>query len=142
MGDPDSTIVGTIVSIFHIGAFLGAIFTSIVGERLGRRRTLICGTAIDTVGAILQCTSYGQAQMFVGRIISGLGNAISCVFEDYWYSFLLSSRDRNGDFGCACISVRGPQSWHARLGRCMSSQHCDRKDHFDFSVIIWRLMII
>ncbi|KXL43979.1 hypothetical protein M433DRAFT_68828 [Acidomyces richmondensis BFW] len=72
MGDPDSTIVGTIVSIFHIGAFLGAIFTSIVGERLGRRRTLICGTAIDTVGAILQCTSYGQAQMFVGRIISGL----------------------------------------------------------------------
>jgi len=84
MGNPDSTIIGTIVSIFHIGAFIGAIFTSFVGERLGRRRTLICGTAIDTVGAILQCTSYGQAQMFVGRIISGLGMACSCACETYW----------------------------------------------------------
>ena len=73
MDDPDGTIVGTIVSIFHVGAFIGAIAIYVVGERLGRRRTLIYGCAIDIVGAILQCSAFGRAQMFVGRIVSGLG---------------------------------------------------------------------
>ena len=90
MGNPSSTVTGTIVSIFQVGAFFGAIFTFLKGETMGRRKTLIYGSAADIVGAILQCSAYGQAQMFVGRIISGLGMLQSTLttFHDVSLTFM------------------------------------------------------
>lgn len=35
------------------------------------------GCAVLTVGAIIQCASYGIAQLIVGRIVAGLGNGLN-----------------------------------------------------------------
>ncbi|KAF5345010.1 hypothetical protein D9758_010437 [Tetrapyrgos nigripes] len=43
MGNPDAGLQGTIVSLYDIGCFFGAIATLVFGERFGRRKTFIVG---------------------------------------------------------------------------------------------------
>ncbi|KAI8941562.1 hypothetical protein NX059_002777 [Plenodomus lindquistii] len=38
--NPSADKIGTIVAIFEIGAFLGAVTTAIIGETLGRRNSV------------------------------------------------------------------------------------------------------
>ena len=45
----------------------------VLGQYFGRRMTLAIGQGIIIIGAILQSTSYGLAQMIVGRIVTGFG---------------------------------------------------------------------
>ena len=47
--------------------------TAVVGEKLGRRKSVGIGAIISTIGAILQASSYSRAQLIVGRIVSGVG---------------------------------------------------------------------
>ena len=54
-----------------MGCFLGAMTAFSIGERYGRKKTILIGTTIMTIGAILQSSSYSLAQIFVGRTISG-----------------------------------------------------------------------
>ncbi|EPE05877.1 sugar transporter stl1 [Ophiostoma piceae UAMH 11346] len=70
---PSSTITGLIVAIYEVGCFFGSLATAVVGERLGRRRTVAVGCAIMIVGAVLQASAFSRAQMIVGRIVSGVG---------------------------------------------------------------------
>ena len=36
------------------------------------------------IGAILQTTSYGYAQMLVGRVVTGIGNGLNVRSADIW----------------------------------------------------------
>jgi MFS family permease len=42
-----------------------------VGDRLGRKKTILVACAIMAVGTALKASSYSLAQMFVGRIVLG-----------------------------------------------------------------------
>ena len=55
-------------------------------EVLGRKKTILVGTTIMTVGAIIQISSYSVAQMIVGRIIAGIGNGINTSTAPVWQS--------------------------------------------------------
>ncbi|KAF3007647.1 hypothetical protein E8E13_008698 [Curvularia kusanoi] len=70
---PSANMIGTIVAIFEIGAFLGAMATAFVGEKLGRRKSIGIGAIISLIGAILQATAYSRAHLIVGRVVSGVG---------------------------------------------------------------------
>jgi MFS family permease len=97
---PKASISGLVVAIYEIGAFVGSIAVMIYGmfssketsqspvivapidsntsnffpgQYFGRRMTLAIGQGVIIIGAILQCTSYGLAQMIVGRIVTGFG---------------------------------------------------------------------
>lgn len=59
--------------LVKLGAFFGAIFAFTLGDRLGRRKTIIVGLACNTIGAIIQVSAYRLPQMVVGRIINGFG---------------------------------------------------------------------
>lgn len=59
-----------------VGCFLGAVATSIFGERLGRRRTIAIGVCIMILGSLLQATAYIRAHIIVARIVSGCGMGI------------------------------------------------------------------
>lgn len=41
--NPSILLVGTIVAIYEVGACVGSIITAIVGEYLGRRRSVLLG---------------------------------------------------------------------------------------------------
>ena len=56
-----------------VGCFFGAVATSIVGESLGRRKSIAIGVVVMIVGSLLQSTAYARAHIIVARIVSGCG---------------------------------------------------------------------
>jgi MFS family permease len=66
------------------GCFFGAVIAVWLGERLGRRKSVLVGTTIMSAGAILQICSYSVAQMIVGRIVAGIGNGINTATAPVW----------------------------------------------------------
>jgi sugar porter (SP) family MFS transporter len=70
---PDSALIGTIVAIYELTAFVGSIAVIFVGDYLGRRRTLNWGIYIQVLGVIIQCAAFTVPQLIVGRCITGIG---------------------------------------------------------------------
>lgn len=84
VGPSRTKVLSTVAAIYDIGCFLGAIAAFTFGERFGRRKTVLIGTTIMTIGAILVCSSYSLAQIFVGRIVLGIGNGINTSTAPIW----------------------------------------------------------
>lgn len=80
----NTSLQGTITAIYDIGCFFGALAAFVIGDWLGRKKTVLVGTTIMSIGAILQITSYSVAQMIVGRIIAGIGNGINTATAPPW----------------------------------------------------------
>lgn len=68
---PSPTIIGLIVSILEIGAFIGCLFTAAVGEQLGRKKSIAIGVVVMIIGSILQATAFHRAHLIVARVIAG-----------------------------------------------------------------------
>jgi len=84
--NPNATIQGQIVSTYDIGCILGAILTILVGDKLGRRKTIGLGCLFVLVGGTLQSSSYTLAHMIVGRIVAGVGIGIISAVVPIWQS--------------------------------------------------------
>lgn len=54
------------------------------GETLGRKKSILVGTTVMAIGALLQTTAYGVPQMIVGRIVAGLGNGLNTSTAPVW----------------------------------------------------------
>lgn len=73
---PDPTMIGLIVSIMEVGAFLGSICTAVVGESLGRKKSISIGVIILILGSLLQATAYSRPHLIVARVVTGIGLGI------------------------------------------------------------------
>lgn len=71
-----ATLLGTVTAIYDVDCCLGLLLAYSVGERLGRRNTILLGTIVMTIGAILQASSYSLGQMMAGRVVAGIGNGM------------------------------------------------------------------
>ncbi|KAL1632557.1 hypothetical protein SLS56_003456 [Neofusicoccum ribis] len=94
-----TTLISTVTAIYDIGCFFGAILAFMIGERLGRKKCVLLGTTIMSIGAIIQTASFGVPEMIVGRsiecsgryetdhdhsVIGGLGNGINTATAPVW----------------------------------------------------------
>ncbi|USW56582.1 Putative major facilitator, sugar transporter, major facilitator superfamily [Septoria linicola] len=68
-----STLQGTAVALYEVGAAFGALACFYFGERFGRKWTTFAGAVVVLIGVILQSTAYSLAQLIVARIVTGLG---------------------------------------------------------------------
>ncbi|KAL4886907.1 hypothetical protein BJY04DRAFT_204555 [Aspergillus karnatakaensis] len=93
-GGGSSSLQGTVVAIYEIGCFLGAILSLMYGERFGRRMCIMAGCVVLSIGAILQATAYGIPQMIVGRIVAGVGNGLNTSTIPVWHSELSKASSR------------------------------------------------
>ncbi|KAF5855567.1 hypothetical protein ETB97_008977 [Aspergillus alliaceus] len=84
VGPTKTKTLSTVTAIYDVGCFLGAIAAFTIGERLGRKTVILVGTTIMVVGTVLQASSYSLAQMFVGRVILGVGNGINTATAPIW----------------------------------------------------------
>ncbi|KAJ5593981.1 uncharacterized protein N7459_000189 [Penicillium hispanicum] len=84
VGPTKTKTLSTVTAIYDVGCFLGAIFAFTIGERLGRKNAILLGTTIMAVGAVLQTASFSLAQMFVARVVSGIGNGINTATAPVW----------------------------------------------------------
>ncbi|GAM91526.1 hypothetical protein ANO11243_095780 [Dothideomycetidae sp. 11243] len=73
LNHPSTSQVGAVVSLFTGGAFFGAAFAGISGDKLGRRLTILIGAAIFCVGGGLQAGARNIAYFYSGRAIAGVG---------------------------------------------------------------------
>ncbi|BEI87266.1 hypothetical protein CcaverHIS002_0706120 [Cutaneotrichosporon cavernicola] len=71
--DHDNTMLGTIVATYELGCFAGSILCSLIGERIGRRYSILLGTIIMIGGTAFQSAVSTQAAMIGARIVAGLG---------------------------------------------------------------------
>lgn len=65
-----ATDIGVMTAVPTTGCLLGLPLAAFVGDRFGRKKTLILACVISAVGAALQTSAHGQAQLVVGRWIS------------------------------------------------------------------------
>lgn len=73
----DSTMQGTVTSLFIVGAFFGCMASALINGRWGRKTISHAGTLTLSLGAVLQASSYSLAQLLVGRIVAGVGLGVS-----------------------------------------------------------------
>lgn len=59
--------------MYTLGCLFGCLSCIWLGDKLGRKRTIIFGALINTVGAVIQSTSFSLPQLIVGRLVSGYG---------------------------------------------------------------------
>ncbi|OJJ38307.1 hypothetical protein ASPWEDRAFT_179875 [Aspergillus wentii DTO 134E9] len=83
-GYPDSTIQGQITSTYYLGAIFGAVFSRFIGDRIGRRRAIMLGCTLLTVGGALQASASTLVHMIIGRIVGGLGTGLNTTAIPMW----------------------------------------------------------
>lgn len=83
-GPEHTSLLGTVTALYDVGCFFGAVAAFSLGERLGRKKSVLLGTTVMSIGAILQISSYSVAQMIVGRIVAGLGNGLNTATAPVW----------------------------------------------------------
>lgn len=69
-----SNVQGITVGGYTLGCFFGAVATIWMGNWLGRKNSIMLGSAIMVVGATIQCASFSLPQLIVSRLITGFGN--------------------------------------------------------------------
>jgi MFS family permease len=75
-----------VVALYTLGCFFGALSCILIGDPLGRKRTIMLGAAINVVGAVIQSSSYTLGQLIVGRLVSGLGFGALTATAPNWQS--------------------------------------------------------
>ncbi|KAJ5099556.1 Major facilitator superfamily domain general substrate transporter [Penicillium argentinense] len=93
-GPSKTKVLSTVAAIYDIGCFFGAILAFTVGERLGRKRSILLGTVIMAAGTILQASSYSLTQIIIGRIVLGLGNGINTATAPIWQAETVQAKWR------------------------------------------------
>lgn len=71
--DLSPTMQGTVTGVFMLGCFIGAMAMCLYGELLSRRHNLLFFTCFIIAGGAIQVSSFGTAQLIVGRIVAGIG---------------------------------------------------------------------
>lgn len=77
VGNPTTGQQGTMTSVYNLGCFAGALSTLYTGDKLGRPRTIMVGSTVIALGAIVQASVYSAGQMYAGRVIAGKENEFS-----------------------------------------------------------------
>jgi MFS family permease len=86
-----ASLQGTVVAIYEIGCFFGALIALLIGEKIGRRKTIMLGCLVLCIGGALQACAYGIPHMIVGRIVAGLGNGLNTSTIPVWHSELMQA---------------------------------------------------
>lgn len=72
------------VAILEVGAFISSLLVGRIGDLIGRRKTILYGSAVFFIGGALQTFATDLSMMMVGRIIAGLGvGALSTIVPVY-----------------------------------------------------------
>ncbi|OZJ05384.1 hypothetical protein BZG36_01976 [Bifiguratus adelaidae] len=84
--ESNSRVQGTVVAMYTLGCFFGALSCIFLGDRLGRIRTMMLGAFVHIIGATLQASSFSLPQLIIGRLVSGLGLGALSATAPNWQS--------------------------------------------------------
>ncbi len=81
-----AVLQGLVTGVYELGCFAGAISMLYLGNLLGRRANIWIGSIIMAVGTVGCTASYSLAQLFVFRVILGIGNGMHTATIPVWQS--------------------------------------------------------
>ncbi|PCH43224.1 general substrate transporter [Wolfiporia cocos MD-104 SS10] len=85
---------GGIVSIYYFGTLLGCLIAGVLGDRLGRIKTMAIGSVWVLVGAALQCSAQNLAWMCCARVVNGIGTGFLNAIVPVWSAEVASHTSR------------------------------------------------
>ena len=87
MNKPNNFTQGGITASIQAGAFAGSLLTgAFLSERYGRKKTLLFGSALFTIGIAISCAAPNVACLVAGRVINGLGNGCLAMMVPLYQS--------------------------------------------------------
>lgn len=84
--NPTANAQGAIVASMPAGSLIGALSVTYLGDKLGRKKTIILAGLFWVIGSILQCASINRGMLVVGRIIAGYSVGISSTVVPVYQS--------------------------------------------------------
>nr|UJH94525.1 MFS.9 [Starmerella bombicola] len=106
-----SLIVGLVTAVYELGLAFGGLSTYFVGDRLGRRNTTLLASAFVIIGVVVESSSYQIAQLYVGRVVAGLGIGAFTATVPAWLTETVSAKRRGafvflgGGFGITGVAT-------------------------------------
>jgi len=98
LDNPSASRQGLITAIYYLGTWTSYVFLAgPLSDRIGRRWSTFFGAIIVCIGAAVQAGASGQAalaMMIVGRIVCGLGTAITSTAVPLYQSEISPARQR------------------------------------------------
>lgn len=73
MGHPSTGLTGAVVAVYIAGEAVGALITTIFGDRLGRIRHMQMMCIFVTIGTVIQTASANMGMFLAGRVLAGVG---------------------------------------------------------------------
>ncbi|KAK5171244.1 uncharacterized protein LTR77_004388 [Saxophila tyrrhenica] len=139
----NSRVQGTVVAMYTLGAFFGALSCIYIGDRLGRIRTIQTGAAVYVVGAVLQSSSYSLAQLIVGRLVSGFGFGALSATAPNWQSECSQAAHRGAAVLLESLFISSGLALSAWLNLGMSFTSGSVSWRFPLAFgIFWALIVI
>ncbi|CEG64794.1 hypothetical protein RMATCC62417_01707 [Rhizopus microsporus] len=77
-------LLGGIVAVYYAGTLIGALMGGWIGDKIGRIKTVVLGSAIGIVGAALQTSAMNVPWMICSRIITGIGTGHLNAIVPVW----------------------------------------------------------
>jgi MFS family permease len=68
-------VLGVTVAIYEIGCALGALSCMIIGDALGRRKTIFVAGLVIIAGVVIQASPFALGQLIAGRVITGMSDS-------------------------------------------------------------------
>ncbi|KAJ6011084.1 hypothetical protein N7451_002496 [Penicillium sp. IBT 35674x] len=92
--NPSALEQGLITGLYDIGCLVGSLLIVIIGERLGRRKSIYIGCVFVIVGTILQATARVIPHLMAGRVVTGVGVGIMTSIVPTWQSEVSDAGNR------------------------------------------------
>ncbi|KAJ5819013.1 hypothetical protein N7474_004604 [Penicillium riverlandense] len=87
MDHPGNFLQGGITASIQAGAFAGSLLTgALLADRLGRRKTILLGSLIFTIGVAVATAANNVTALVAGRVINGLGNGCLAMMVPLYQS--------------------------------------------------------
>lgn len=87
MKDPGNFTQGGITASIQAGAFAGSLLTgALLADQIGRKKTILLGSAIFTIGIAISTAANGVPALVAGRVINGLGNGCLAMMVPLYQS--------------------------------------------------------
>jgi len=122
-----STILGTVLALFVLGAMVGCLTMSVIGNSVGRRPLMQVATITAMVGAGGMAGANGLAMFCVFRLINGFGVGVLTGIVPSYVAEISKPRTRGLMMSlelCFAATVRPPS--HTLSPRARSSAAADR----------------
>ncbi|PSR90310.1 general substrate transporter [Coniella lustricola] len=121
IGKLSSSLVGFTVSLIMLAGAVPSVFAGWLADRYGRLRTIMLGTVLFALGAVLQGTATRLPQFLAGRTLAGLGEGVYLSSMAVYISEISPTRSRG--------VLAGLPQFMATLGICLGYFTCYASVH-------------